>query len=123
MSLADSSDPRMKNGWAEYQRLVLAELERHNDLINQINIQLRDVAIFIALYKENSDKIEAQMKEFGEKIQKLQDAQIITDQGDAIGAAISKYRRWIIGIALTILVSVAIPVVNIFLNYKTGTGK
>lgn len=42
------------NGWNEYQKLVLNELERHNKLIESIRYDLSDIKTEIAMLKVKS---------------------------------------------------------------------
>ena len=44
------AEPRA-NGWPEYQRLVLAELERHNAVMVAMNIALGEIRVELAMLK------------------------------------------------------------------------
>jgi len=42
------------NNWSEYQKLVLAELERHGSLISDIDGKISDIRVEIAMLKVKS---------------------------------------------------------------------
>ena len=42
------------NNWAEYQKLVLAELERHGSLISEVDQKITDLRVEIAMLKVKS---------------------------------------------------------------------
>lgn len=39
------------NGWTEYQRLVLSELERHSQALHQIEMNLKKIDVDLATLK------------------------------------------------------------------------
>jgi predicted nucleic acid-binding Zn-ribbon protein len=103
-------DPRMRNGWAEYQRLVLAELERHNTLIETLNTKLNDISLQIALLKQENGKIgalDARIAATEKRLDKI-------DQGDMVEGAINKYKAWLLSGGLLLITAVALPLVKIF---------
>ena len=42
------------NDWSEYQKLVLAELERHGSLISEVDQKITDLRVEIAMLKVKS---------------------------------------------------------------------
>lgn len=59
MAKPNPNDPKwMGNGWTQYQKLVLAELERHSKQLEQINSQMHkqmsDLQVEIATLKVKS---------------------------------------------------------------------
>ena len=42
------------NNWSEYQKLVLAELERHGSLISEVDQKITDLRVEIAMLKGKS---------------------------------------------------------------------
>ena len=42
------------NNWSEYQKLVLAELERHGSLISEVDQKITDLRVEIAMLKVKS---------------------------------------------------------------------
>jgi hypothetical protein len=100
-------DPRMRNGWAEYQRLVLAELERHN--LTNLDQSVQGLRTDIALLKEQNGKIHTLQGQ----IDKLQKQVQESDTQNKIGDAISKYRGWILTTLLLLASSIIIPLVKL----------
>ena len=49
-----------ENGWAEYQKLVLAELERHNKWLNAIDEKLNATLLTFSDYVEGSNTVSVQ---------------------------------------------------------------
>lgn len=43
-----------KNGWDEYQKLVLTELKRHNELLHDLDQKLNDINVELATLKVKS---------------------------------------------------------------------
>ena len=102
----------IRNGWGEYQRLVLAELTRHNNLIEKLDEKLQGVSVEVRLLKEENHNIKEQQKE----IRALQKQVSNIQQEDAVEVALRKYRRWIIAIIFTIIASGIIPIVRILVG-------
>ena len=48
------SPPKSGNDWAEYQKLVLAEWERHGKLISEIDTKISEIRIELAMLKVKS---------------------------------------------------------------------
>jgi len=104
------NDPRMRNGWAEYQRLVLAELERHNKLIEAINVRIGEIQLSQALLRQENGKL-------GKLEQRIDDNEKRLDKMDAgsqIDQAIAKYRKWLLSGGFLILTAVIVPVIKLF---------
>lgn len=112
--MSNTQPELMRNGWAEYQRLVLAELERHNQLINDILKTLAEMNIRLALMKEENGKI----KELQIEVNTLAAKVVSLDTGSQISEAVDKYRKWIIGIIATVLITAVIPLIKIILSIK-----
>ena len=45
------------NGWSEYQMLVLAELKRHNEVLEALARDLSDLKIELALFDRHHERI------------------------------------------------------------------
>lgn len=110
----NDSDPRMRNGWAEYQRLVLAELERHNKILNDLDRALQDIRVQLALMKEENGKIKAMQEQINGLDRRIGNQ----ETADSISAGVDKYKKWIIGIIITIIVSGIIPLITVILKLK-----
>lgn len=100
------------NGWGEYQRLVLAELERLNKAYESLERRFSDINLAIALLKEENGKI----KKLADDIAAQQKAIEKINQGDVIDEAITKYRNWIVGLIFTVIVALVIPSIAILLG-------
>jgi len=109
MSTLPYPDPRSGNGWSEYQKLVLAELQRHNDLLITLTNELQEAKLEIRLLKESNHKI----KEMQEEIKVLQDSLGQLMSGKAVTSALAKYRGRIITGILTFTSIIIIPVVKL----------
>lgn len=119
-----NGSPPLNNGWAEYQRLVLAELERHNKLIEVIDTKLSEIQLALALMKERNGQIDQDIKERNRKV----DDQLATmgnnhsaldtrvknlERSTDIESAIQRYKKWIFGTMVLLLSSIVIPLVKI----------
>lgn len=56
-----------QNGWNEYSRLVLKELETLSQGITNLNAEIQDIKREIALIKDREDKVE-ELREWKEKV-------------------------------------------------------
>lgn len=65
-----SSDPDNQNGWNEYSRLVLKELETLSDGINSLQSELQNVKQEIAKMQVKEDKVD-EIKQWKEKIDEI----------------------------------------------------
>jgi len=99
----------VSNGWAEYQRLVLAELERHNNKLVSIDTSLQEIKIELALQKKETGRI----LNVETRVDKLEDQYDVIHQGDIIDRAIRKYRKYIFGIILAILTAIIAPLIKL----------
>ena len=41
--MSENQDWKGNNGWTQYQKLVLAQLEQHSDMLKEINKKIDDV--------------------------------------------------------------------------------
>ena len=61
------------NGWSEYQQLVLAELKRHNAVLETLAREMGDLKVELALFDKHHERITRIEAE-----QKAQDVEIAT---------------------------------------------
>lgn len=104
-------------GWGEYQRLVLAELERHNALLTSIDDRIQGLKLEIELIKEqrrNLDDLKTQVRENTKRLG-------ILEGSENTDAAIKKYRNWIIGLLFLFITALLIPIVNLVIS-GVGSG-
>lgn len=104
------------DGWGEYQRLVLAELERHNTLISTLNTGITDIQLKSALREreyqdvvKRVDKLDVRITGLHEKLDSMQ------SQSD-IDNALHKYRKWLLSGAFILITAFLIPLINLFLG-------
>lgn len=103
-------------GWGEYQRLVLAELERHNALLQTIDTRIQSLKLEIELIKQHQSRlenVEAEVKINTERINKIQ---TVEDTDDAL----RKYRNWIVGVLFLFITALLVPTVNLILHAVGG---
>jgi Ni,Fe-hydrogenase III large subunit len=110
--MSESPDPRMRNGWAEYQRLVLAELERLNDQMTELSKSQRDTDIKIALLKEENGKIKELALGLVEIIKRI----TVLENSAGVETAIKKYRGAIVAAGILLISSVLIPLIALFIG-------
>lgn len=103
-------------GWTEYGKLVLTELERHNDILLKINEKLDSIRLQQALYEQEVKAVKSDVADHELDIKDLKKRVYKLEQGEHLDDAIKKYRRLIIGGAFAVFVSVAIPVVEIIIK-------
>lgn len=100
--------------WNAYQRLVLAELERHNGLIDQTNRKLEDINLKLALMQQNIDQLKLLSNERALVLDKLDKRVGAVERTDDIEDAVDKYKKWIIGILFAIFTAIIVPLIKIF---------
>jgi DNA repair exonuclease SbcCD ATPase subunit len=100
-------------GWAEYQRLVLAELERHNSIIENIGSKLESISLTLALLKEQNDRQDKKIEENTEQLEHLETRINTVFAGNAVDEAIKKYRKWLLGVGIMLVSSIVIPIIKI----------
>lgn len=107
-------------GWGEYQRLVLAELERFNTAdaarqreIADLRLMLRDVDGSIKDIKRRLDRLDDDQTEYSlvARVKKLE----VTDLGEL---TIKKYRGWLIAMGIGLLSSIVLPLVALWLTQR-----
>lgn len=91
-----------ESSWGEYQRLVLAELERHDKLLQTIQAHLQTHDIELSQLKETPQNI----RTITLRIDKLEAA-------DIASVAVSKYRGWFLSGFILLAGSIVIPLVKI----------
>jgi hypothetical protein len=112
------SESSLIGNWGEYQRLVLAELERHNSLLRGIDDRIQSLKLEIELIKrerKDLEEIREQVKINTKRIDKF-------ERGEETEDALVKYRNWIIGILFIFITALLIPVINLIINSFGGSG-
>lgn len=98
--------------WSEYQRLVLAELERHNRLLQTIDDRIGNLKLELELIKQQRAEfieLRDQVKGNSKRLTTLENAEDVDD-------ALKKYRTWIIGLLFVFVTALLLPVINLILH-------
>lgn len=99
--------------WDSYARLVLTELERHNDLLFKINEKLDAIKLQQALYEQEIKQVKGEVDDHDKDIKDLKKRVYKLEQGELVEAAVGKYRRWIIAGGFGIITALALPIIDI----------
>lgn len=102
--------------WSEYQRLVLAELERHNQLLQTIDDRIGNLKLEIELLKQakrDMEELRKQVIDNTRRLNKIEGAEEVDD-------ALKKYRNWIIGLLFLFITALLLPVINLILHSVGG---
>jgi hypothetical protein len=105
-----------EGGWNEYQRLVLAELERLNRRQDAIERTLQELDRKFYVLNER-DLVETKKR--------LEEAEVkltIMEKADIGSAAVVRYRKWIIVGIFTVLTALLIPVVTLIVSIVNAPG-
>jgi septal ring factor EnvC (AmiA/AmiB activator) len=98
-SIDRSEDQINSNGWTRYQNLVLSELERHDEQLNQLNKEIVETKMELTRLRSDIKSLEAQ-------VGKLVDAIKISEKENSnLHLNISKL-NWKAGGLITVLSSV-----------------
>lgn len=117
----DYANPR-EGDWSEYARLVLAELERHNQLLAKMDEKLDGLKLQQAIYDREIATLKAEIVELKAQVQVMNNRLIPLENTDLTDKAIKKYRKWIIGAVFAMLTSVALPLIDLVLKLTESGG-
>lgn len=106
-------------GWIEYGKLVLSELERHNDLLMKISEKLDAIKLQQALYEQEIGEVKSEVRDHSADIKDLKIRVYKLEQGELIAEALSRYRRWILAGGFGIVASVVIPIASMLVKIFT----
>ena len=112
------------NGWGEYQKLVLAELERHNKWLNVIDSKLNQALVSFTLSQQLIQSLTESQKDLVE-VSRTHEKRIEALEKDAAAEkAVSEReiiresdKKWLIGVSITAVVSTVGLILNILLKY------
>ena len=102
-----------ENGWAEYQKLVLAELERHNKWLSKIDLKLNETLLTFKLEKQMIENLVKLFENLDNRVKKLEDEHVGQDAIDDYKKNKGRYRNWVIGLSVTTIISVATIIVEL----------
>lgn len=97
------------NGWDSYAKLVLAELERHNSLLNAISDKLDTINLQQALTEKETVAVKEEVAELRDTATNLDERVGTLEQKDIVSDALKKYRGWVITGAVGIVTAIIIP--------------
>lgn len=113
MSDTDNVNRNRLDGWGEYQRLVLAELARHNDLISDIDRKLNEIKLRLALIEQKNQDINNTLVSIASRQDKLEGQVGSIERTGDIDEAIDKYRKWIVATGIMLVTSIVVPLIKI----------
>ena len=118
--------------WNSYAKLVLAELSRHNDILQTIDEKVDGIRLQNALYEKEigsqREDLEFLREEFHQTVEEIRvELQTIKDEseesiGDAeeridalegrytVDTALKEYRNWLIGLGFVLVTSLLLPI-------------
>jgi hypothetical protein len=104
--------------WGEYQRLVLAELERHNALLRGVDDRIQSLKLELELIKQTIELIRDLQKQVKENTKRLDTIEREEQTEDAL----KKYRNWIVGLLFVFITALLLPVINLIIHALGGGG-
>lgn len=99
--------------WDSYARLVLNELERHNDLLLKINEKLDSIKLQQALYEQEINQVKSDVSVHTSDIKDIKKRVYKLEQGELIEATLARYRKLVISGAVLAVTSIVIPAASI----------
>ena len=109
-------DENAREGWSEYGRLVLSELERHNDLLMRISEKLDGIKLQQALYEKDISEVKDDVRASATDIKDLKKRIYKIEQGELMDQAIKRYRKWMFAGAFGITASIIIPIADLIIK-------
>lgn len=104
-------------GWAEYQRLVLAELQRYGELTDKLITHLNKIDTDLALLKQQIEAVAENQTTLRVLAESNKVSITALQQGDAIQQAITRYRNWIVGALFLLITTGIIPLVRLIFGF------
>ena len=112
--MADSNDNIAKNGWSEYGRLVLAELQRLNpgqrDMKNDIDVKFLELNNKISGFKTTEKEI-TEIKEWKEKVIEVWS---VTQMDQAKDEIYKQKNKWQVTSGIIIAIQIIITLIMAF---------
>lgn len=106
-------------GWIEYGKLVLSELERHNDLLMKISEKLDAIKLQQALYEQEIGEVKTEVRDHADDIKELKKRVYKLEQGELVNAALEKYKKWLVAGAFGIVASIILPAISLVAKILT----
>lgn len=110
------SDNFNHGSWGEYQKLVLAELERHNKWLSAIDTKLNQTLLTFGLQKQAIEILKDKVEELSERIDELEEESISLEDQKLIYTSLKDLKehddRVIGGLKIA---AVIVPIVSVLL--------
>ena len=97
------------NGWSEYQRLVLAELERHNMWMKEIDTRFQEIRLQNHEITNKVQRLEAMTQQLVVRVDGI-------EKVEQAEAAVAKYKKAIFGIMIALATAILIPIIRLFIG-------
>ena len=94
------------NGWAEYQKLVLAELERHNKWLNTIDEKLNATLLTFSVERKAVETLLKMVEQLDTRVDSLEKSRTTHDATAKVTAKNTAARKWVIGLSISTVISV-----------------
>lgn len=105
-----------ENGWAEYQKLVLAELERHNKWLNTIDEKLNAALLTFSAERKAVEALMKMVEQLDSRVNSLEDSRIAYEAAMSADDRQKASRRWLIGLSVASSLSAAAIVTDILVR-------
>jgi hypothetical protein len=103
-----------QNSWSEYSRLVIAELERLNDGISKLNVDIQDLKREIAELKVKEDNVK-ELKKWKESVDEVTSPSQLRDTiKDVAELKTFKTQAVTVWVVVQILFGIVIALLNYF---------
>ena len=102
--------------WREYSRLVLTELERHNDLLLKIHEKLDTIRLQQALADQVTKDLAQDQLDLTDKVSELDKRIMSLETGSFAKEEVTKYKRIVISSIVIAFSSFIFPVIQIILR-------
>lgn len=93
------------NGWTQYEKLVLSQLDELKTGLKEQGQQIAELHTTVALIAQTVEKSE----DYDERIVNLETNLVTNDK-------LKTERRWILGTALAVIGSIAIPILYVMVS-------
>jgi len=101
------------NGWAEYQKLVLAELERHNKWLNAIDEKLNATLLTFSVERKAVETLLKMVEQLDTRVDSLEKSRVSHDATARVIEKNSASRKWVIGLSISTIISVTAIVTEV----------
>lgn len=101
------------NGWAEYQKLVLAELERHNKWLNAIDEKLNATLLTFSVERKAVETLMKMVEQLDARVGTLEEVRAANDAVANANEHAESAKKWVIGLSVTTVVALVAMTVDV----------